>query len=619
MGKKILLGVVIFIGVLLAGVFIFINTFNLNKYLPQITKQASQAIGRDVKIEKARLHLSLLKGVAASVEGVLISDDPAFGKRPFLTVSDIQCGVRFLPLLTKRQVEVSYVRIHRPEVVLIKGTTGKFNFESLMTPVPSSESGKGGPTVPVGTPQPAEPVNLPLLLVNTFEMDKAKVTYIDQSSVPPMEFTAQDIDIQVTGFSLTEPFKIKAEASLFSEQPNVHVSGTGRLDMKLQQARLDDVHVDVDLSRIDVVKLNKAVAALEPVGIQSMKGQVTIVANQLLAGAGGLLVLSAEGQLADGQIKLKPLAVPIDKILVKFDASESRINIKQFSLALGSGQVTGQGAVKDYMTAQQFDLNTAVKQIPLGEIIDQKNYPAQLKGSLSGTIKLNGQGFTPEALNKIAGSAVFSISGGEIVNFNIVKSVLDSLAMLPGLSGVENKLPPELRTKIGGKSTKIDKANVRTRIELAQVLIDEAKMEAQGCLLSAHGSAGFDQTIALTAELVFLKEMAGALMSSSKEIGALADENQEIHIPVKITGKVPALSVLPDMNYLTKRLLVNEGSKQLEKVVGKNPEVKKLLNIFTGGREEGDGSEASQAPDESSSTDEESPEKKLLNNLFKGF
>jgi uncharacterized protein involved in outer membrane biogenesis len=620
MVRKIILGIVIIFVVLLAGLFIFINTFDLNKYLPQITRQAGQSIGREVKIERARLHLSITQGVSASVEGVAVSDDPNFGQKPFLTVGQIRCGVRLIPLLTKQRVEVSYIRIQKPEINLIKGKSGQFNFESLMKAsaqqtLPSGNEGTSKPSEPSSAP------NLPVLLVSSFQVEKAKVSYADQAMTPPLEVAAQDIDVEVTDFSLTEPFKIKGAASLFSGAPNVHLSGTGRLDMRLQQVRLDDVHVDADLSAIDVKKLNKAVAALEPVGIQSIRGHLNAAASQMLAGAGGLLVLTLEGQLNDGQVSLKPLAVPMDKIFMKFDASESKINVKEFFVGLSSGEVRGQGTVKDYMTTQDFDFNIDINKIPLGDVIDQKNYPAQIKGSASGNIKISGQGFTPEAMDRMTGQAAFSIADGEVVNMNLVKSVLDRISFIPGLAqSVENQLPPSLKQTLSGNNTKIDAADVKTHIERSQVIVDDAIMQAQGFRLSARGNAGFDQTLSMQAELILLKDLAGATVASAKQMAALVDENQEIHIPVRISGKVPAVSVMPDLNYLSKRIAVNEGSKQLEKVIDKNPEVKKFLNIFTGGDQSGNQGAAQPDTQEPAGNQEsESPQKKLLNNLFKGF
>jgi uncharacterized protein involved in outer membrane biogenesis len=621
MVKKILLGIVIVIVLIFVGLVIFINTFNLNKYLPQITQQASKAIGREVKIERAHLHFSLLKGVAASVEGIFVGEDPQFGNRPFLTVGNIRCGVRFMPLVTKRQVEVSYVTIQSPEITLIKGTNGKFNFESLMKAAQPADA-SSAPSTGGGSSAPA-PANLPVLLVNSFRLEKAKVTYADQSFNPPMEFAAKDIDIEVTDFSLTEAFKIKADASLFSAQPNVHVNGLGRIDMNLQQIRLDDVHMNADLSAIDVAKLNKTVAALEPVGLQSIQGQFNATTSQMLAGAGGLLVLSLEAELSDGQVRLKMLGAPLDKITMKFDASESKINVKEFSLNLATGEVHGQGVVNDYMTTQEFEFNVDVKEIPLETALDQKAYPAQIKGSLSGNTKISGAGFTPEALEKMIGQSTFTILNGELVGMNILQSVLGRITIIPGLAdAVESQLSAELRQKIGGKNTKIDKADVRTRIANSNVLIDEAQVEAQGFRLSANGRAGFDQTLAMKAEMVLLKELAGALMASAKQMAALADENGEIHIPVNITGKLPSLSFMPDMNYLSKRLIVNEGSKHLDKVIEKNPEVKQILDIFTGGGKKS--SQPAETQDETSDpesapSEEQSPEKKLLNSIFKGF
>ena len=79
------------------------------------------------------------------------------------------------------------------------------------------------------------------------------------------------------------------------------------------------------------------------------------------------------------------------------------------------------------------------------------------------------------------------------------------------------------------------------------------------------------------------------------------------------------MKYVPDLAYISKLLLVNKGGGALQKVLDKNPDVKKYLDIFTGGGEGqapegGAASEGGQAADENSGA---AQAQKLLKGLFK--
>ena len=60
--KNILVGFLVLIVLLVGGVVVFLKTFDMNKYVPQITQQVVQTIGRDLKIGHAALALSWRQG-----------------------------------------------------------------------------------------------------------------------------------------------------------------------------------------------------------------------------------------------------------------------------------------------------------------------------------------------------------------------------------------------------------------------------------------------------------------------------------------------------------------------------------------------------------------------------
>lgn len=614
--RKILIGLLLFVVLSFVGLYIFVRTFDINKYLPQITQQVSQTIGRQVTIDKAVLNLSINQGIVVDVMGIALAEDPQFSKESFVSIQHVHCGVSLLPFFTKQQIAVNSIEIKSPEVHIIRNASGVSNYESIIEatkpkePAPSQGSSSGAPG------QTNAPVALPKLLVNSFQILDAKIVYVDQAAQPPVNLSLEKVDAKVIGFSLTDPFKIQLDAAIFAQAQNIHIDGTGRIDPNLQQARLDDVRFSTDLSLLNIEKMHKDIAGLSALGLKSgLSGTIEAVISQMVVGSKGLLVLSLDGKLSGGRIALKMLASPIEALTAKLDVTESRIKMSDFSFNLGSGQISGSVNVNDYLTLQSFETNTAISGLILEEVIEQASSPVKVKGALSGTVKLSGQGFSPEAMDKILGQAEFGLTKAELVNVNIIKSILEKIPVLSALSEVAgSQLTEDLQNKLGGSSTKISQAKVKSRIELSKVFIDDAQISGEDFTLASHGSVGFDQAVDLDAELRLSKETSESLIESAKDMDALLDENGEIHFPVKITGKIPDLTYMPDLTYISKLLIVNKGGGQLQKVLEKNPEAKKILDIFTGGdksvEEENDGGEE----------EEKKPDgKKLLKDLLKGF
>ncbi len=102
--KIFFLVVALFLVLAAIAAFVFVKTFNVNAYLPQITKAASDALGREVTIATAGLDFSW-QGIALDVEGIRVAGEPSIeaGK------ANTQIGL--MPLLRQRKVHVSHIII----------------------------------------------------------------------------------------------------------------------------------------------------------------------------------------------------------------------------------------------------------------------------------------------------------------------------------------------------------------------------------------------------------------------------------------------------------------------------------------------------------------------------
>src|SRR5438270_755572 len=107
---------------------------DVNHFRPTIEARLKQTLCRPVQI--GEMHLSLLAG-GVSVQNVVIGEDPAFGSAPFLTAKSLDVGVTMLPLLLSRSLDVNSFTLREPELRLVRGNGGKWNFSSLGTSAPA--------------------------------------------------------------------------------------------------------------------------------------------------------------------------------------------------------------------------------------------------------------------------------------------------------------------------------------------------------------------------------------------------------------------------------------------------------------------------------------------------
>src|SRR5215470_15773059 len=101
---------------------------NVNSFRPKIESEATNALGRQVKV--GDLSLSILSGTVG-VEDISIADDPAFGKSPFVTAKSLKVGVELMPLIFSKELNITGIALSKPEINLIKASNGTWNFSSL--------------------------------------------------------------------------------------------------------------------------------------------------------------------------------------------------------------------------------------------------------------------------------------------------------------------------------------------------------------------------------------------------------------------------------------------------------------------------------------------------------
>jgi AsmA protein len=171
---------------------------NVDSFRPRIQSEASAALGRQITLGK--LSLSILSS-SVRADDIAIADDPAFSTSPFVKAESLKVGVELMPLIFSKKINVTEIVLEKPQITLIKGTNGKWNFSSL------GAAGRSNAEAPKASDSPPA-VSVGKLNVNHGKLMVAKV----HSSAQPEVY--DDVNVAVTDFSETSQFPFKLTANL---------------------------------------------------------------------------------------------------------------------------------------------------------------------------------------------------------------------------------------------------------------------------------------------------------------------------------------------------------------------------------------------------------------------
>jgi len=266
MNKK---NVLIIVGLIFA-VFILIALLlplfvNVDKLRPEVQMQASAALGREVTIGK--LELSVFSG-GVTAKDIAIADDPGYSNQPFVKAKSLDVGVDLWPLIFSKALHVNTLTLQDPEIHLVKGSGGKWNYSSIGTKS-STESKRG-------RHKPAEPESKPAtssapqdFSVDRFEINNGRVIVSNASGKP---HTYEDVNVVAKNISPTSvvPFTVSAKSPGEGK-----VSLDGRAGpLNREDASQTPVEADVNVEHMDLASTGFLDASSGIAGTLDFKGNL---------------------------------------------------------------------------------------------------------------------------------------------------------------------------------------------------------------------------------------------------------------------------------------------------------------------------------------------------------
>lgn len=586
------------------ALFFFVRNFDANKFKPQVIAAIKQALNRDVTISNLSLNFSLPQGILLDVAGLKILDDPKFSSEAFFSVDQIKLGVDIVGVVIKRQISVSSVDLIAPRVAVIRNEDGALNVQTLgvlqqgnkntesAAGAASSSSSSSSSSFSAGT---KSSMALAAILVQDIIVQNGTVSFKDDLDEAKF-FEAKKVDLKINGFSLVRPFNFSLKAACFGDDQNVDLWGAASLDILNAALVLKNFQTKINLAPMDGRLIEGALPSLSSAKLKNpLAGQIEFSCDEARVGAKGFSIGKLAGKASGGEVNTAYLLQPLKNIEGTFEVVGSDLTVPEASCVLGSGRITGNAVIKDYLGAQDYKITVNVADLNIKEVVDQSSQEVSLDGLVSFNAALEGQGLSSLSEFKPAGgTADLNLTKGRLENINVLRIVLDKMSMIPDLvEKLEANLPEEYKAKLAQDYTELKVVKLDMIAQQGVFNINPADIETDVFVVTGNGTVDLSMNTEMQTKIFIAKELSGSMIKAVQELSLLADKDGRIVIPLMIEGKIPSnLTFMPDLEYLGRQLFAAEGREQLNKVLDK---VFKKGESQPSGTEGGSGSGSNEA------------------------
>jgi AsmA protein len=423
-GLKIL-GLVI--AILLVVVIALPFFLDANLLRPRLESELSGALGRQVKV--GNLSLSLFSGGVAA-DDISIADDPAFSSAPFVKASSLKVGVRLIPLIFSKSLEVTDLTLNQPEITLVRSQDGeKWNFSSLGSKSATERTTKPAKTTESGKPAPSEPEasSNPNLSVERLAVTNGRLTVRhDGSDEKPRVY--DKVTIEGSNFSFASSFPFSVTADLPS-------GGRLKLDGSAGPINPNNAALTPLQAKVSIQQMNLATSGfIDPAsgisGIADFDGTLNSDGHE--AKANGTLKASKLQVVQKGSPAGKPVELQFAVVtnLVKQTGDVTRGDVSMGkAVAHLTGTYNAHGKITDInfkLTGEAMPVDDLEAMLPaLGVVLPPKS---QLKG---GTLNTNLAITGP--VDKLVTTGTIKLENSALAGFNL-GSKLSAVSALSGKS-----------------------------------------------------------------------------------------------------------------------------------------------------------------------------------------
>ncbi|MFH1854155.1 MAG: AsmA family protein [Candidatus Omnitrophota bacterium] len=597
--KKIFIVLSLFFIIAAIGLFVFILTFDANKYKDALTGKIEELIDKDVKI--GNISINLLPSLAFRVNGFAIKDRGGPWDGAILKSGSIDASLKLLPLI-KKDIQIESLKLRGLELVIDKG--------SLMS-MP-----KAGTDRPDQINTGAAALGALKFLAEYISITDSSVRYIDRDPGHAIDIKIDVIGAIIKNVSLYGPANIEARLSVFGRgAENAHIIATLYPEIETKKPYIKNLELAIDLGNLNIIDALTAVGKSDIANQftdKEIKGKLTIGTGRLNLDPEGIYNTDVFLSLSEGMINAFPITESLKAVDLKAELKAGDVIIQRLTGLFADGKFSAKGTIKDVFFSQKASVDMIIQDINVTKLLpDTAPGKPNFEGTLGINISSQLSGLTGQNIaDRLMASGKIDLSEGVLKDINILTTALDKLDMLPGLvAKLKAKLPDRYKELLKGKDTKFKPLSLDFKIQEGRLIFQKLLIESDAFYLSGAGYLGLNRDISVHSNIFIPKDLSDAFISVVKELAYLQDTQGMITMPIDIKGKFPNVYVNPDLDYVIQKLIVTKGQELLDRIF------KKEGTLETGPQtEENSGAQPASEPEEKQQKIR--PEEAIIKTIF---
>ncbi len=530
----------------------------VNQFRPTIEEKASAALGR--KVDVGNLSLSLFSGSLAA-DNLSIADDPKFSKSSFLTAKSIKVGVELLPLILRKELNVTAIVIESPGVTLLRSPGAEWNYSSFGAAAAKSQ-GRQAP------PQRAQQ-SLGEFSVEKLELRNGRVVIGSTNS--QKRSTYDKVDLTATSVSLTSKFPVTLTASL-PGGGDLKLDGTaGPLDQ--ENTALTQVNAKLTVNNLNLATTGLLDPSAGLGGLLDLNA--TIVSQNGESSVKGNAKLSKALLIAGGSPAAIPVVVDFN---TKYDLRKSRGVLEPSALKIGTAvcHLSGTYEVPAGSDAVILHVKVEGQNMPAKDLetflpalgIHMPSGAALQAGTLNTDLELSGP------TNRLVTSGNVGLFNAKLTGFDL-GSKMSTISALTGLKTGQDLDIEKVASDVRMAPNGIQAENFNAVVPALGTLVG-------GGTIDSKNSLDFKMAATLAASATFSSSNGGPVSGIGGILGAIGGGKagcKGATIPFLIHGTTADPKFLPDVGGIAASLLKTQlgcagtsaGASQLQQLQQQDP------------------------------------------------
>ena len=391
-----IIGLMVLLGVI--GIVTVMLMFDVNDHRDEIELVVEKNTGRELIID-GDIGLAVFPWIEIEMPPVYLGNAEGFGDEPMISIEEAKLSLRLMPLLMRREVQVSTARLTGLELNLAVNSDGRGNWQDFIDAADYKSS------MPEDEQAPAD-ASLGALEIAGIELLDSAIGYTDAQTGTSIVLADLNIEIgDISGGEDTislDGFSIGALIEGLSETPTVFSLETAAVDIDTSAETVALGEVDLGLLGLDIAATVEpfsyaneitpvAKIVVEPFSLRNLMQRLDIEAPETAdPTALGRAEIAATASVGADAISLTDLLLIMDQTTFTGELAIPQGNNDVFNLALNSDGID----LDKYMApATEGEGGGASNEAPV-EIPAELIRLINARGSLKlGTVQLSGMRF----------------------------------------------------------------------------------------------------------------------------------------------------------------------------------------------------------------------------------